>query len=125
VQVGNPHFVVFVDGEDFSFRGMRWQEMGAKISASPVFAKGTNVEFVRVRGTEEIAFRIYERGCGPTLSSGTGTCAATAAAMELKGTARELVAFAEGGSQRTVWPGKDAEILLMGPAEIVCKGEVY
>jgi diaminopimelate epimerase len=82
-----------------------------------------NVEFVRVRGAEEIAFRIYERGCGPTLSSGTGTCAASAAAMELRGTARELVAIAEGGSQRTVWPAKDAAMLLTGPAEIVCRGE--
>jgi diaminopimelate epimerase len=123
VNVGNPHFVVFVEGEDFSVRGMTWQEVGARISGSPLFAQGVNVEFVRVRGAEEIAFRIYERGCGPTLSSGTGTCAASAAAMELRGTARELVAIAEGGSQRTVWPAKDAAMLLTGPAEIVCRGE--
>jgi diaminopimelate epimerase len=125
VQVGNPHFVVFVEAEDFGAHGMTWQELGAKISGSAVFAKGVNVEFVRVRGAEEIAFRIYERGCGPTLSSGTGTCAATAAAMELRGTARELVAVAEGGSQRTVWPAKDAQMLLTGPAEIVCQGEAF
>ncbi len=125
VNMGNPHFVVFVEGEDFSVRGMTWQDVGARISGSPLFAQGVNVEFVRVRGAEEIAFRIYERGCGPTLSSGTGTCAATAAAMELKGTARELVAIAEGGSQRTVWPAKDAVMLLTGPAEIVCTGEAF
>jgi diaminopimelate epimerase len=125
VLVGNPHFVVFVEAADFSFRGVRWQELGAKISASPVFAKGTNVEFVRVLGAGEIGFRIYERGCGPTMSSGTGTCAASAAAMELRGTGRELTAMAEGGSQRTVWPAKDAEMLLTGPAEIVCTGEAY
>jgi diaminopimelate epimerase len=125
VSVGNPHFVVFVEAEDFGAHGMTWQELGAKIGASPVFAQGTNVEFVRVRSAEEIAFRIYERGCGPTKSSGTGTCAATAAAMELRGTARELTAFAEGGAQRTVWPAKDVEMLLTGPAEIVCRGEAF
>jgi diaminopimelate epimerase len=125
VNVGNPHFVILVESEDFSVKGLSWQNLGARISSSPLFKHGTNVEFIRVLSEEEIGFRIYERGCGPTMSSGTGTCAATAAAMELKGTARELVAFAEGGSQRTIWPAKGAEMLLTGPAEIVCMGEVY
>ena len=100
VNVGNPHFVLFVEREDFGAHGLSWQELGAKIGASPLFAHGTNVEFVQVRSASEIAFRIYERGCGPTTSSGTGTCASSAAAMELRGTARELSAIAEGGAQR-------------------------
>lgn len=123
VNVGNPHFVIFVDADDFSSHGLKWQELGAKISTSPLFPHGTNVEFVRVRSEDEIAFRIYERGCGPTTSSGTGTCASSAAAIALCGTARELNAVAEGGAQRTVWPANDAEMLLTGPAEIVCTGE--
>lgn len=123
VNVGNPHFVLFVETEDFSAHGLAWQELGAKISTSPLFPHGTNVEFVRVRSPQEIAFRIYERGCGPTTSSGTGTCASSAAAMMLRGTARELIANAEGGAQRTVWPANEAPMLLTGPAEIVCTGE--
>jgi diaminopimelate epimerase len=123
VNVGNPHFLIFVESEDFSSHGMRWQELGAKIAVDPVFKFGTNVEFVRVRSKDEIEFRIYERGCGPTTSSGTGTCASSAAAMALRGAARELTAIAEGGSQRTVWPANDAAMLLTGPAEIVCVGE--
>ena len=129
VNAGNPHFVVFVEGESFVAHGMSWQELGAKISASPLFPQGTNVEFVQVRSAGEIAFRIYERGCGPTTSSGTGTCAASAAAMALRGAgagvARELTAIAEGGPQRTVWPANDAAMLLTGPAEIVCQGEAF
>jgi diaminopimelate epimerase len=125
VNVGNPHFVLFVEREDFGAHGMSWQELGAKISASPLFAQGTNVEFVQVRSKDEIAFRIYERGCGPTMSSGTGTCASSAAAMALRGTARELTAMAEGGAQRTVWPANDAVMRLTGPAEIVCQGEAF
>jgi len=125
VNVGNPHYVIFVESEDFSSHGMSWQELGAKIAVDPLFKFGTNVEFVRVLKQDEIAFRIYERGCGPTTSSGTGTCASSAAAMALKGTARELTAIAEGGSQRTVWPADDAVMLLTGPAEIVCKGEAF
>jgi diaminopimelate epimerase len=124
VNVGNPHFVLFVETEDFSTHGHRWQELGAKISTSPLFPHGTNVEFVRVLSPSEFAFRIYERGCGPTTSSGTGTCASSAAAMALRGVDRELTAVAEGGAQRTVWPGGDVVMRLTGPAEIICVGEV-
>ncbi len=124
VNVGNPHFVLFVDTDDFSAYGRSWQELGAQISVSPLFPHGTNVEFVRVISPSEIAFRIYERGCGPTTSSGTGTCASSAAAMALRGVERELTAVAEGGAQRTVWPANDAVMQLTGPAEIICRGEV-
>jgi diaminopimelate epimerase len=125
VDVGNPHFVLFVDREDFAAHGMSWRELGAKIGASSLFAQGTNVEFVKLLSTEEIAFRIYERGCGPTMSSGTGTCAASAATMALRGATRELTAIAEGGAQRTVWPANDKGMRLTGPAEIVCQGDAF
>lgn len=124
VNVGNPHFVLFVDSDDFSAHGKSWQELGAQISVSPLFPRGTNVEFVRVISPAEIAFRIYERGCGPTTSSGTGTCASSAAAMVLHGVDRELTATAEGGAQRTLWPSNDSVMRLTGPAEIICVGEV-
>jgi diaminopimelate epimerase len=125
VNVGNPHFVLFIDTDDFSAHGHSWQALGAKISTSPLFPHGTNVEFVRVLSRSEIAFRIYERGCGPTTSSGTGTCASSAAAMALRSTERELTAVAEGGAQRTVWPANDGVMRLTGPAEIICRGEVF
>lgn len=125
VNVGNPHFVLFVDTDDFRAHGLGWQELGAKISTSPLFRYGTNVEFVQVRSPEEIGFRIYERGAGPTTSSGTGTCASSAAAMVLRDTRRELTVIAEGGPQRVVWSAPDAEMMLTGPAEIICVGEAY
>jgi diaminopimelate epimerase len=124
VNVGNPHFVLFVDSENFSAHGLSWQQLGAQISTSPLFPHGTNVEFVRVHSAVEIGFRIYERGCGPTTSSGTGTCASSSAAMVLRGVDRELTAIAEGGAQRTVWPSNDAVMRLTGPAEMICWGEV-
>jgi diaminopimelate epimerase len=123
VNVGNPHFVLFVETEDFSSHGMSWQELGAKISVDPLFRFGTNVEFVRLLEPGKIAFRIYERGCGPTTSSGTGTCASSAAAMVLRGASRSLTAVAQGGAQQVVWPDDTAEMLLTGPAELICVGE--
>lgn len=124
VNVGNPHFVLFPEREDFGSHGLSWTELGAKISVDPLFRFGTNVEFVQVHGAEEIAFRIFERGCGPTTSSGTGTCASSAAAMVLRGTARELTAVAEGGAQTVRWSDAEAQMMLTGPAQIICTGEV-
>ena len=125
VNVGNPHFVLFVDTADFSAHGLSWQELGEKISTSPLFPHGTNVEFVQVRSAAEIEFRIFERGCGPTTSSGTGTCASSTAAIALREVNREVTAIAQGGAQRVVWPANDREMMLTGPAEIICKGEAF
>ncbi len=125
VNVGNPHYVLFVDTPDFSMHGLAWQELGAKISASPLFPHGTNVEFVRIESPGEISFRIFERGCGPTTSSGTGTCASSTAAIALRGANTSLTAVAEGGAQRVVWPARDQPMMLTGPAEIICTGEVF
>ena len=123
VNVGNPHYVIFVEREDFGSNGMSWQELGAKIAVDPLFKFGTNVEFVRVRSEEEIAFRIFERGCGPTTSSGTGTCASAAAAMELRDAARDLTAVSQGGAQQVVWSSVASEMMLTGPAVMICSGE--
>jgi diaminopimelate epimerase len=124
VNVGNPHFVLFPDAEDFSSHNLTWQQLGAKIAVDKLFPHGTNVEFVRILAPDCITFRIYERGCGPTTSSGTGTCASSAATMFLHNTARELSAIAEGGTQQIIWPTNTSEMLLTGPAEIICTGEV-
>jgi diaminopimelate epimerase len=124
VNVGNPHYVIFVESEDFSSHGLAWQVLGEKIGMSPLFKFGTNVEFVRVLGPNEIAFRIWERGVGPTMSSGTGTSASSSAAIMLRGAERSLMAHAEGGAQTVVWPANEEELLLTGPAEIICRGEV-
>jgi diaminopimelate epimerase len=124
VNVGNPHFVMFVESEDFASHGMSWQELGAKIAIDPLFRFGTNVEFVRVLNDDEIEFRIYERGVGATHSSGTGTCASSAAAIVLKDVHRELRASSIGGPQRVVWRADAEEMLLTGPAEVTCRGEV-
>lgn len=123
VNVGNPHFVIFVDTEDFGAHGLSWQELGAKIAVDRMFPHGTNVEFVQVRKADEIAFRIFERGCGPTTSSGTGTCASSAAAIALRGAAHELTATAQGGPQRVQWTEAQAEMMLTGPAVLICRGQ--
>ncbi len=105
VWIGNPHFVTFVDAPDFSCAGRIWQQVGAEICVHPDFPKGTNVEFVRVTDTNTIEFRIFERGVGPTLSSGTGSSASATASIKMRGAARPLTVVAEGGAQTVEWLG--------------------
>jgi diaminopimelate epimerase len=123
VDVGNPHFVIFTEDEAFASHGLVWEDLGARICTHKDFPKGTNVEFVRVISPDEIAFRIYERGVGPTQSSGTGTSASSAASIVLKGCRRTLDASSLGGAQRVVW-NEGEQLMLTGPAQIICKGEV-
>ena len=123
VSTGNPHFVIFVDQPDFSVKGSSWERIGEEICSHPAFPQQTNVEFVRMIGRDEIEIRIYERGVGPTFSSGTGTCATGSAAIALRGASRVLRVISPGGPQTVDWRGD--EILLTGPAELVCFGEAW
>ena len=62
-------------------------------------------------------YRIYERGVGPTTSSGTGTCASGSAAIALRGADSVLRVVAPGGPQSVQWNG--GEIVLTGPANLI------
>jgi diaminopimelate epimerase len=125
VSTGNPHFVIRVDRPDFNLYGRAWQSVGEEISRHPDFPRRTNVEFVHSFRPDEIEIRIYERGVGPTTSSGTGTCASASAAIRLWGAKPQLHVAAEGGEQIVEWPGNGSEMLLTGPAEVICYGEAF
>jgi diaminopimelate epimerase len=125
VSVGNPHFVIFVAESTFELYGRRWEEIGREVCFHQDFPEQTNVEFVRMTGTDEIEIRIFERGVGPTTSSGTGTCASGVATMVYRGGAKDLRVIAPGGEQRVQWPGGDGEILLTGLAELITTGEAF
>ena len=87
VSTGNPHFVIVVDNPEFAVAGRSWQEIGAEICVHPDFPQQTNVEFLRIVSATEIEIRIFERGVGPTTSSGTGSSATATAALALNGCA--------------------------------------
>ncbi len=72
----------------------------------------------------EIEIRIFERGVGPTTSSGTGTCASATAMIAFCGGKSPMTVHAPGGSQRVDWPGPGAEMILTGPAQLIAAGEV-
>ncbi|MGH9524951.1 MAG: diaminopimelate epimerase, partial [Terriglobales bacterium] len=83
----------------------------------------TNVELVHVQSKEDIEIRIFERGAGETQSSGTGSCASAVAAIHSGRVQSPVRVHAPGGTQTVRW--QDNEVVLRGPAEIVCRGEFF
>ena len=125
ISTGNPHFVIVVDNPDFTVQGHRWQAIGAEICAHPDFPQQTNVEFLRIVSPAEIEIRIFERGVGPTTSSGTGSSASATAALALHGCASPLRVVAPGGAQTVAWSGAGADLMLSGPASLIAHGEAW
>jgi len=125
VAMGNPHFVIFVYDGSFHAYGRAWQVLGYEICSHADFPGETNVEFVHVIDTNRIEIRIFERGVGPTRSSGTGTCATAAATIARRGGSSHLVVRAPGGDQHVDWAGEESEITLTGPAELIAVGEAW
>jgi diaminopimelate epimerase len=118
LNVGNPQIAVFTPHFDFD-----WRTLGTQLERHPHFPNRTNVSFVRVVDDHTLDVRFFERGAGETMSSGTGSTGAAAAA-----TARGFVT----GPVRILTPAGPLEIrrqqedfLLAGPAEIVLAGEFY
>ena len=125
VSTGNPHFVVLVEKPDFAVGHRAWAGIGAEICTHRDFPHQTNVEFVRVVGEHEIEIRIFERGVGPTSSSGTGSSAAATAALALRRCLSPLKVVAPGGAQTVAWDGPGTELHLTGPAALIARGEAW
>lgn len=125
VSTGNPHFVIVVDQADFRVAGSDWQSIGAELCTHRSFPHQTNVEFVRIVSSTEIEIRIFERGVGPTSSSGTGTSASATAAIAFHGCASPLCVVAPGGVQTVEWHGPGSALELTGPATLISRGEAW
>jgi diaminopimelate epimerase len=112
LRVGNPQCVVLGPATDDRLR-----TIAAALSVHPYFPQGTNVELADVVSPGRIRILIWERGVGPTESSGTGTCAAAVAAAAYGGASRVVEVEAPGGTQTVEWTA-DA-LWLTGWAELV------
>ncbi|HZP47935.1 MAG TPA: diaminopimelate epimerase [Vicinamibacterales bacterium] len=116
LNIGNPQCLVLGDipGDE------RFNRLGAALERHPAFPDGTNVEFVRVDAPDRVTIRIWERGVGPTSSSGTGSCASLVAAARFGGASRHATIVAPGGAQRVEW--REDNVYLTGWAEILFDG---
>jgi diaminopimelate epimerase len=114
---GNPQCVVLgpLPDED------RFRRLGPALERHPMFPDRTNVEFAMVERPGSVQIMIWERGVGPTTSSGTGSCASLIAAAAFGGAACDAIVTAPGGSQRVEW--RDDNVYLTGWAEVLFDGE--
>lgn len=113
---GNPQCVALGPLPDPA----RFERLGPAIERHEFFPARTNVEFVSVEDPERLRILIWERGVGPTMSSGTGSCASLIAAASYGGAGRDAQVIAPGGTQRVEW--RDDSVYLTGWAEILFDG---
>ncbi|HEY2904301.1 MAG TPA: diaminopimelate epimerase [Vicinamibacterales bacterium] len=99
----------------------QFEALGAALERHATFPAGTNVEFASVEAPDTIRILIWERGVGPTQSSGTGSCASLVAAASFGGARREATVIAPGGAQHVEWRADN--VYLTGAAEILFDGE--
>jgi diaminopimelate epimerase len=114
--MGNPQAVWLVDALDTR----EMLRVGAALQHHPAFPDAVNVELARVASPAEVEILIYERGVGPTHSSGTGSCAAAVAAAAFGGASRQVDVVAPGGRQFVDW--REDGVYLTGWAEVICEG---
>jgi diaminopimelate epimerase len=117
LRLGNPQCVVLGPLPDAD----RFNRLGRALATHAMFPAGTNVEFAHVEAPDRVRILIWERGVGPTTSSGTGASASAVAAAAHGGAAREVDVIAPGGTQRVEW--RDEGVYLTGWADIVFEGE--
>lgn len=123
VSMGNPHAVAFLESEE-EVKALDLREIGPAVENDPTFPEGANVEFAFVRGDHEVRMRIWERGAGETLASGSGSCAVAAAAVKTGLAESPLQIWLDGGTVRIEWSGGEEPVYMTGPAEYVCEGEL-
>lgn len=116
LSVGNPQCVLFVEQLPDE---KRFRRLGSQLEAHPFFPDRTNVSFVRVE-ENRLRLRIWERGVGPTHSSGTGSCAAAVAAVRAGLVGSPVEVATETGSQTVRWRLGE-EIELTGAAEFIAE----
>jgi diaminopimelate epimerase len=119
LQMCNPNCCVFV--EDFD--AIDWRRVGRAIETHRRFPERTNVEFIRVRDRTHVEARVWERGVGETLSSGTGASSVAVACIVNELTERRVSVEMPGGRLEVEWRAEDGEVLLTGEAEVVYAGE--
>jgi diaminopimelate epimerase len=117
VSVGNPHAVIRREPD-----GTEVRRLGPLVETHERFPERTNVQLVRVDGPHELTVGVWERGAGETLSSGTSSVAAAAAAVA-RGWCESPVTVHLAGGDLLVQLA-DGKATLTGPAEEICTVEL-
>ena len=123
VSMGNPHCIIFVDDLD---NDIDFENDGPALECHSAFPAKTNVEFVQVISSNHLKMKVWERGAGPTLACGTGTCALVVAAIR----AGKIPHTSEGPCRVTLpggdlfieWRKENNKIYMTGPGTFSFSG---
>jgi diaminopimelate epimerase len=114
--MGNPHCTFFVDDAD----AVDLEAQGAAIEHHPLYPERTNVQFVHRIGPDHLRMRVWERGVGVTLASGSSSCATGVAAARRGLTGRKVDIDLDGGRIEIDW--REDGVWMTGPTAHVFDG---
>lgn len=114
--MGNPHCTFFVEDAE----AVDLAAEGPRMEHHPLFPERTNVQFAHVIGPDHLRMRVWERGTGITLASGSSSCAVAVAAARRGLTGRRVRITLDGGDIFIDW--RDDGVWMTGPAAHVFSG---
>jgi diaminopimelate epimerase len=116
--MGNPHCTFFVEDAE----KINLEEMGPKFENHPLFPERTNVQFASINASNQIRMRVWERGVGVTLASGSSSCATAVAANRRGLTGKKVQIELDGGILNINW--LEDGVWMTGPTMKVFNGSL-
>lgn len=116
--MGNPHCTFFVEDAE----AIPLDQFGPRYEHHPLYPERTNVQVVSVIGRDHLRMRVWERGVGHTLASGSSSCAAAVAAARRGLTGRKVQIDLDGGTLHIDW--REDGVWMMGPTMHVFDGRL-
>jgi diaminopimelate epimerase len=114
--MGNPHCTFFVDDAE----AVALETFGPQMEHHPLYPQRTNVQVAQIIGTDHIRMRVWERGVGITLASGSSSCATAVAAARRGLTGRKVRIDLDGGTLQVDW--REDGVWMTGPTAHVFNG---
>jgi len=115
--MGNPHCTFFVDDAE----AVDLHAKGAELEHHPLYPARTNVQFASLIGPDHLRMRVWERGVGITLASGSSSCATAVAAARRGLTGRDVTIELDGGTLAVSW--REDGVWMTGPTAHVYDGQ--
>lgn len=116
--MGNPHCTFFVPDAE----AVPMEQFGPRYEHHPLFPERTNVQVASVTAPDRLRLRVWERGAGLTLASGSSSCAAAVAAARRGLTGRAVTVDLDGGTLGIDW--REDGVWMTGPTAHVCDGVI-
>ncbi|MBP0482266.1 diaminopimelate epimerase [Sagittula salina] len=116
--MGNPHCTFFVDDAEAVDIG----RFGPSIEHHPLYPQRTNVQVASLLGENHLRMRVWERGAGLTLASGSSSCATAVAAARRGITGRSVRIDLDGGTLQVDW--REDGVWMTGPTAHVFTGNL-